>query len=57
MNEEISGFIKELQNAARHEKREDHICWQAAMILQAIFDPENQPSQYGTILIAQETEK
>jgi hypothetical protein len=24
----------------------------AANILQAVFDPENQPSQYGTVLVA-----
>lgn len=67
MNEDISGFIRELRWTAQHETREwaadpanehlrdrtveDHVCWKAAVMLQAIFDPENQPSQYGTELI------
>lgn len=30
----------------------DKDCQQAAVILQAIFDPENQPSQFGTVLLS-----
>ena len=67
MSPEAKKFIEELKRHATDEtnewmsdsrnfhspdrKPEDHIAWQAAMWLQAIFDPENQPSQFGTTLV------
>lgn len=69
MDPEAKKFIEELKAHAVAEtaewmadsnhsqepdrKPEDHIAWQAAAWLQAIFDPENQPSQYGTCLADQ----
>lgn len=67
MNQEAKKFITELRATATREtadwmadsnnaqapdrRPEDHIAWEAANWLQAIFDPENQPSQYGTTLV------
>jgi hypothetical protein len=44
MNPAISALIDRL------EARGDTDSLLAANILQAVFDPENQPSQYGTVL-------
>lgn len=44
MNPAISALIDRL------EARGDTDSRLAAIILQAVFDPENQPSQYGTVL-------
>jgi hypothetical protein len=44
MNPAISALIDRL------EARSDTDSLLAANILQAVFDPENQPSQYGTVL-------
>lgn len=35
-------------------KVEDHVCYRAAIWLAAIFEPENQPSQFGTQLVGRQ---
>ena len=56
MNPEIKNLVAELRfDAAEHERDGFSTTAKrlslAAMILQAVFDPENQPSQYGTTLV------
>jgi hypothetical protein len=46
MDLDIAALIKRL------EARGDVDSGLAAIILQAVFDPENQPSQYGTVFVA-----
>ena len=54
MNPKIKELIEELRDVGHDMDRtcaaEDTPPWRAASILQAVFDPENQPSQYGTTL-------
>lgn len=45
MDPEISALIDRLETRSDTDSR------LAAIILQAVFDPENQPSQYGTKLV------
>ena len=54
MNEDVTKTIAELKILARRDAGrhiENHVAWRAAIILQAVFDPERQPSQYGTWLV------
>ncbi len=46
MNPEIKKLIVEL------EAQGTLVATEAAMVLRSVFDPENQPSQYGTTLIS-----
>lgn len=59
MDPDIKKLIEELAPLAAQDQFDtpiaDHPATRAAAILQAIFDPENQPSQFGTVLL--ETKK
>lgn len=56
MNPKIKELIEELRRLEFEEAGYNNIAitrpvGRAASILQAVFDPENQPSQYGTTLL------
>lgn len=62
MNPEIAKLIEELREVCAMEADEIGGYWhstpkagnaidRAAVILQAVFDHENQPSQFGTVLL------
>jgi hypothetical protein len=51
-DQETADWMADPNNAhAPDRKRDSHIAFKAAAWLQAIFDPENQPSQFGTTLV------
>ena len=55
MNPEIAKLIGRLRNEAASQEFEltncEDLLREAADTFQAVFDPENQPSQYGTVLL------
>lgn len=56
MNPKIKELCERLRQIAAEDfdpgqHRDNHPATRAASILQAVFDPENQPSQYGTTLL------
>ena len=60
MNQEIKKLLDELRYRSEycldHGSETQIAVSRAASILQAVFDPENQPSQYGTTLISSSTD-
>jgi hypothetical protein len=54
--DEVTNWMADPANEHYADRKpEDHIAWKASVWLQAIFDPENQPSQFGTILLPSPT--
>lgn len=51
MDPEMKKFIDNLRGFAGDVDHSETMMREASSILQSIFDPENQPSQYGTALL------
>lgn len=53
MNPEMKQLAANLENFAGDVDHSERLMREAAIVIRAIFDPENQPSQYGTVTLAQ----
>lgn len=48
---DVAEYMADHNNAMAPDRRvEDHVAYKAAIWMAAIFEPENQPSQFGTML-------
>ncbi len=52
--QQTAEYMADPNNANSPDRKvEDHVCYRAAVWLAAIFEPKNQPSQFGTVLVNQ----